>query len=319
MYLYCAVTVWEMHSWRSIGWLIGGSVIGAAIALVLWRGLTPLLPRAHSEEPPSRNEFVVPPYLPTELTFAGEVVPLQYADVREALDYELCVAANWHSQILQMLKRSTRYFPEIEEILSQEGVPTDLKYLAAAESSLNERAYSPSKAAGLWQFLESAGKEYGLVINSEVDQRYDIERATRAAATYLKEAYARFGSWAMAAAAYNMGQNGLARVASAQTEGSYFDLHLNLETGRYFYRILALKLVLEHPTRYGFFLRPEEHYAPLAYTRYPVDSTLSDLPAFAKAQGLNYKLLRHANLWLRTTRLTVNGGEGYQLRIPTAR
>lgn len=303
---------------RNIALGLACILLGGLISVVWREGVLSVLPRVHSEERAARSEFVGQPYIPNELFFAGERIPLEYEDVREALDYELCVAANWHSQILQMLKRSTRYFPELEQLLGEEGVPADLKYLAVAESSLNERAYSPSKAAGLWQFLEAAGKEYGLVINEEVDQRYDLERATRAACAYLKAAYARFGSWAMAAAAYNMGQNGLMRVTFAQTEDEYYNLHLNIETGRYFYRILALKLVLEYPERYGFALRPEERYAPIAYRRYDVDSTL-DLPAFAKAQGLNYKLLRRANPWLRTTRLTVKGDEGYQLRLPLTR
>ena len=303
---------------RNIAFGIVGILLGGLLSVVWREGVLSVLPRVHSEERATHSEFVGQPYIPNELFFAGERIPLEYEDVREALDYELCVAANWHSQILQMLKRSTRYFPELEQLLSEEGVPADLKYLAVAESSLNERAYSPSKAAGLWQFLEAAGKEYGLVINEEVDQRYDLERATRAACAYLKAAYARFGSWSMAAAAYNMGQNGLMRVTFAQTEDEYYNLHLNIETGRYFYRILALKLVLEYPERYGFALRPEERYAPIAYRRYDVDSTL-DLPAFAKAQGLNYKLLRRANPWLRTMRLTVKGGEGYQLRLPLTR
>lgn len=271
--------------------------------------------RSDPSAPQLLNNYVGQPPLPRELFFAGERVPLENVDVRESLDHELCVASNWHSQILLMLKRMQRYFPEFEPILRENGIPADFKYLAVAESSLNERAFSPSKAAGLWQFLEQAGKEYGLIINDEVDQRYDIVAATHAACRYLNSAYRRFGSWSMAAASYNMGQGGLQRSASVQGEKSYYDLYLNIETGRYFYRILALKLVLENPELYGFHLRSEERYKPYPYCTVQVDSTISDLAAFAKTQHTNYKMLRQLNLWLRSTKLTVEPDTHYVLRI----
>lgn len=271
--------------------------------------------RSESQIPQLQTNYVGQPPLPKELFFAGERVPLENTDVRESLDYELCVASNWHSQILQMLKRMTRYFPEFESILQENGLPSDLKYLAVAESSLNERAYSPSKAVGLWQFLERAGKEYGLVINDEIDQRYDIVASTNAACRYLKAAYNQFGSWAMAAAAYNMGMSGLQRIATKQAERSYYDLHLNIETGRYFYRILALKLVLENPELYGFHLRPEERYKPYPYCTIQVDSTITDLAAFAHAQNTNYKMLRRLNPWLRSTKLSATPDTPYTIRI----
>ena len=261
------------------------------------------------------THYVGQPPIPKELFFAGERVPLEYDDVRESLDYELCVASNWHSQILVMLKRMQRYFPELEPILKENNIPSDFKYLAVAESSLNERAFSPSKAAGLWQFLESVGKEYGLTINEEVDQRYDIVAATQAACRYLKSAYNRFGSWSMAAASYNMGQNGLLRSVALQGENRYYNLHLNIETARYFYRILALKLVLENPELYGFHLRPEERYKPYDYAILRVDSTITDLAAFAKSQNTNYKMLRRLNPWLRGAKLTVTAPDHYALRV----
>lgn len=261
------------------------------------------------------THYVGQPPIPKELFFAGERVPLEYDDVRESLDYELCVASNWHSQILVMLKRMQRYFPEFEPILKENNIPSDFKYLAVAESSLNERAFSPSKAAGLWQFLESVGKEYGLTINEEVDQRYDIVAATQAACRYLKSAYNRFGSWSMAAAAYNMGQNGLLRSVALQGENRYYNLHLNIETARYFYRILALKLVLENPELYGFHLRPEERYKPYDYATLRVDSTITDLAEFAKSQNTNYKMLRRLNPWLCGPKLTVNASDHYVLRV----
>ena len=260
-------------------------------------------------------QYVGQPPIPKELFFAGERVPLENIDVRESLDYELCVASNWHSHILHILKRMPRYFEEFEPILRENGIPTDFKYLAVAESSLNERAYSPSKAAGLWQFLERAGKEYGLIINDEVDQRYDIVAATQAACRYLSSAYRRLGSWSMAAASYNMGQGGLQRSAAEQGEKTYYDLHLNMETGRYFYRMIALKLVLENPELYGFHLRTEERYKPYPYCTLQVDSSIVDLAAFAKSHNTNYKMLRMLNPWLRSTKLTVAPDTHYVLRI----
>ena len=271
--------------------------------------------RSDTTAPQTLSNYVGQPPIPKELFFAGERVPLENVDVRESLDHELCVASNWHSQILLMLKRMPRYFPELELLLREGGIPSDFKFLAVAESSLNERAISPSKAAGLWQFLEGAGKEYGLTINDEIDQRYDIIAATQAACRYLNRAYRRFGSWSMAAASYNMGQNGLLRSSTVQGENTYYDLHLNIETGRYFYRILALKLVLENPELYGFHLRPEERYKPYPYCTVEVDSTITDLALFAKMQGTNYKMLRQLNPWLRSTKLTLAPDTHYTLRI----
>ncbi len=261
------------------------------------------------------DHFVGQPTIPTELYFAGERIPLENSDVRESLDRELCVATNWHSQMLLMLKRSTRYFPEIEPILRSNQIPDDFKYLAVAESSLNERAYSPSKAAGIWQFLEGVGRDYGLIINDEVDQRYDLSRATKAACDYLQTAYRRFGSWMMAAAAYNMGQNGLQRVMAQQGEHRYTDLHLNIETARYLFRILALKLVLENPELYGFRLRASECYKPYQYNEIVVRNTIPDLALYAQSQHTNYKMLRLLNPWLRGTVLTIPLGQEYTLRI----
>lgn len=296
------------------GLLIG--VIGASICFLCYEEWGVGFPLVQSSTPQlsnPRSGYVGSPRIPDTLYFAGERVPLERDDVLESLDRELCVASNWHSQILLMLKRSSRYFPEIDSLLIANGIPRDFKYLAVAESSLNERAISPSRAVGLWQFLEKVGQEYGLQIDDEVDQRYDIACATAAACRYLQGAYQRFGSWFMAAAAYNMGNNGLQRVVGLQGATNYFDLHLNIETSRYVYRILALKLVLEHPEEYGFQVPNSERYAPYAYRKLFIDSTINNLALFAQAHGVTYKQLRRLNPWLRGYKLS--GGK-YTLRMP---
>lgn len=265
----------------------------------------------------SARPLYLQPHVPKELAFAGERIPLEKVDVWESLDRELCVNGNWHSQMLQILKKAPRYFPIIEPILKREGVPEDFKYLAVAESNLNELAYSPSHAAGIWQFLEGTAKDYGLEVNEYVDERYHLEASTHAACAFLKDSYRQFGSWAMAAASYNMGRAGLQRVADSQYEGGYYNLHLNVQTGRYFYRLLAFKLIMEQPLLYGFYLQKEELYAPYECDELQVDTAISDLARFARQQGGNYKTLRLANPWLRAKELPAKEGKTYTIRMLT--
>ena len=260
--------------------------------------------------------FAMP--LPDKIDFAGEVVPLERADVRESLDRELLVNTYWHSNTLLAIKRSYRWFPVIEPILKANEIPDDFKYLAVIESALSN-ATSPSGAKGFWQFLEDTGKEYGLEITEQIDERYDVEKSTQAACHYLKDAFDRYGSWAMAAASYNMGMGGLQRQLGRQNQQAYWDLLLNEETARYVYRILAMKEIFNHADQYGFVMRPAELYEPLSYEVYAVDTAVANLASFANEQGISYKLLKWYNPWLRENYLKVSQGKSYQIKIPNGK
>jgi hypothetical protein len=253
--------------------------------------------------------------LPNQIDFAGESTPLNLVDVRERLDREMLVNTNLHSTTTLILKRANRVFPVIEPILKKYGVPDDFKYLAVIESVLSN-ASSPAGAKGFWQFLEETGKGYGLQIDEQVDERYDVAKSTYAACHYLKDAYDIHGSWSMAAASYNMGMGGLQRRAGQQYQNSYWDLLLNEETGRYVYRILAMKEIFNHADQYGFVIRPAELYEPLNYTTVQVNSSISDLAVFAKEQGISYKILKWYNPWLRESYLKVPPGVTYEIKIP---
>jgi hypothetical protein len=252
---------------------------------------------------------------PTELTFADEEVPLDIIDVREKLDQELLINTYWQSQTLLLIKRSNRWFPVIEPILAEEGVPDDFKYLSVIESGL-QNVVSPAGATGYWQFLKSTGRDYGLEINNEVDERYHIEKATRAACDYLNEAYQKYGSWSMAAASYNMGMAGLDKQIERQKIDNYFDLLLNIETGRYVYRILAIKEILSKPAQYGFHFRPQDLYPPYETKVVTIDSAVDDFADFAKDNRVNYKILKILNPWLRDNFLTNPALKQYEVKLP---
>lgn len=252
--------------------------------------------------------------VPSSISFAGEAVPLDIPDVKERLERELLVNSYFHSNTFLMLKRMTRWFPVIEPILAQQGVPDDFKYLCVAESGLaNVTSYAGAK--GFWQFLEGTGEEYGLEINGEVDERYHVEKATKAACQYLKWAKNKFGSWTEAAASYNMGVAGLTRQMERQHQQDYYDLLLNSETSRYIFRILALKEVLSHPAEYGFVISPVDQYKPYQYKEVLVDSSIADWADFAKRYNTNYKTLKILNPWLRDTSLTVKYNT-YMVKVP---
>jgi soluble lytic murein transglycosylase-like protein len=254
--------------------------------------------------------------LPKHLTFAGEQVPLMDDDVRERMDRELLVNSYWHSQTLQNLKLANRWFPIIETILRQNGVPEDFKYLAVAESNLRN-VVSPARATGVWQLLEGTAEGYGLTVNGEIDERYDVERATHAACAYLKEAYERYdGNWTLAAASYNMGMAGVDRELRQQKVESYYDLYLNTETSRYLFRIMAFKLIYQQHERFGFILEQEDYYSPLDYYVVEVNSSITDIAQWAKDQGTTYKAVKLLNPWLRSDRLTVSTGKVYEIKLP---
>jgi len=253
--------------------------------------------------------------IPSELTFCGEPVPLQLIDVRERLDRELLVNTYWQSNSLLAHKRANRWFPLIEQILEREGVPNDMKYIPLVESGLTN-VVSPAGAAGFWQFIQPTAVAQGLEVNAEVDERYHMARSTEAACTYLKAAYARYGSWAMAAASYNLGRGNLQRQLDRQQETDYFALLLPEETSRYVFRILAMKTILGDPERYGFHLREKDLYPPYRTQAMEVATPVADLNAFARAHGTNYKTLKLLNPWLRDNTLTGLPGKTYQVLLP---
>ncbi len=259
--------------------------------------------------------FIFSLTMPDKLDFAGEQVPLNYFDVKESLDRELHVNTYWQSQTIFFIKRANRYFPEIEAVLKEEGVPSDFKYLAVAESGLTN-SISPLNAVGFWQFLKKTGKECGLEISDEVDERYNLELATHAACKFIKESYSKYGSWTLAAASYNMGRDALSKQLELQKENNYYNLYLNDETARYIFRILAIKILIENPELYGFHISKSDLYPPFKYTLLKVDTSIPDLALFAKKYNTNYKILKIFNPWIRDSALTIKNKVSYSIKIP---
>ncbi|MFY8138117.1 MAG: lytic transglycosylase domain-containing protein [Flavobacteriales bacterium] len=252
--------------------------------------------------------------LPEKIDFCGEEVPLNDPDASEKLDRELLVNSYWHSNTLLSIKRARRWFPVIEPILKENGVPDDFKYLALIESGLLN-VTSPSGAVGYWQFLPETAIQYGLIVNDEVDERYNVEKSTQAACRYLKEAFARFGSWSMVAASYNMGMGGLAKQVQKQGQNNYFQLLLNDETARYVFRILSMKEIVNNADKYGFVIRPSDLYEPYKFSVVEVDSTIDDFAAFAKQYNLTYKQVKMLNPWLRQGYLKNKERKVFQIKI----
>ena len=260
------------------------------------------------------NVYALP--LPENMDFAGEPVPLNEPDIRERMDRELLVNTYWQSNGLLIFKRANKYFPIIEPLLEKYGLPDDFKYLAVAESGLENNS-SPAGAAGFWHFLKSTGREYGLEINDYVDERYDLEKATKVAAEYLKKSKDRFGSWTLAAAAYNAGNGGVnIQITRQKSDNNYYDLLLNDETSRYVFRILAFKEILSNPEKYGFNFRQKDLYAPIPTYNVKVDTAVTDFADFARKFDINYKILKLHNPWLRDTYLKNSSGKEYFIQIP---
>ncbi|WP_461533624.1 lytic transglycosylase domain-containing protein [Sinomicrobium sp.] len=249
------------------------------------------------------------------LSFAGEPVPLDEPDIKERMDRELLVNTYWQSNGLLLIKRAHKYFPVIEPILKKHGIPDDFKYLAVIESGL-QNVVSPARATGFWQIMSATGKEYGMEINQNVDERYHLEKSTEVACEYLKKAKERFGSWTLAAAAYNAGQNGIARQQERQEIEDYYDMLLGSETGRYVFRILALKEILSDPAKYGFNIEQKHMYTQVPTKKVMVDYEIENLAAFAREHGINYKILKIHNPWLRETKLNNKSKKKYYIEIP---
>jgi|TARA_R110002072_G_scaffold259535_5_gene418119 hypothetical protein len=253
--------------------------------------------------------------IPDELTFAGEKVPTELYDIKERMDRELLVNTYWQSNGLLLIKRAHKYFPIIEPMLKKYGIPDDFKYLAVAESGLENNS-SSAGAAGFWHFLKSSAKEYGLEVNQNVDERYNLEKATKVAADYLKKSKKRFGTWTLAAAAYNAGNTRIARNLKKQQVTDYYDLLLNSETSRYVLRIVALKEVLSYPKKYGFEFEKEDLYTSPATRTVKVDTVITNIASFAKGFNTNYKELKLHNAWLRENKLNNKSRKLYKITIP---
>ena len=260
-------------------------------------------------------QVVTPPRIAEGIAFAGTPLPLERVGVRERMEKELLIGTFRHSSSLLTLKRSGRWFPLIEPILVDSGVPVDFKYLAVIESGL-ANAVSPSDARGFWQFMKPAAEEFGLRVDRDVDERYHVEKATRAACAYLKAAHRRYGDWILAAASYNMGMSGLSRRLDEQQGECYWDLMLNAETARYIYRLYATKQVMENPEAHGFMLTAEDWYAPMAGRDTVLVDSVDDLAEFARNAGVSYNALKTLNPWLRTSRLPIPQDRYYVVRLP---
>jgi len=273
--------------------------------------------KAKSEPPKSTSDKyeIQALELPENLNLAGERVPIERQHIRERMDRELLVNTYWQSNGLLLLKRANKYFPILEPLLKEYGLPDDFKYLAVAESALIDETSSVG-AAGMWHFMKNTGKEYGLEINQNVDERYHIEKSTKVAAQYLIKAKKRFGSWTLAAAAYNAGNYGVSRRLEAQGVTSYYDAFLPNETERYVLRIIALKEVLSNPRKYGFKFEEKDLYTMEKTRTIKVDSAITNIALFAKNFGLNYKELKLHNPWLRQNKLNNRSQKVYEIKIP---
>jgi hypothetical protein len=253
--------------------------------------------------------------IPKQVSFAGESVPLDLFDVKEALDRELLSNTYFHSQTIRLIKLANRFFPQIEPVLKKNLIPDDFKYLALAESGLTQ-AVSPVKAVGFWQLMKGTALEYGLEVGSEVDERYHVAKSTEVACKYLIDSYQKYGNWTMTAASYNAGRRGVDRQIERQKKENYYDLLLNEETARYLYRVLAFKLIFEDPEAYGFALSKKDLYPEIPVQVIKVDSAVSDFADFAAEHNTNYKILKYLNPWLRDTKLSNPSHRSYEILVP---
>lgn len=253
--------------------------------------------------------------IPEDLNFAGEKVPQNDPEIMERVDREFLVNTYWQSNAVLLMKRANKYFPIIEPILAKNGIPDDFKYLAVAESGL-QNVVSPAGAAGFWQIMKATGKEYGLEVNSNVDERYNLALATQLACEYLKKNKEKFGSWTLAAASYNAGAGAINKYMGIQQATDYYDLLLGQETGRYVFRIMAIKEILSHPEKYGFEISKEDLYATVPTFTVEIDKPVEDFATFAKEYEINYKILKRHNPWLREPHLNNASGKNYVIEIP---
>lgn len=256
------------------------------------------------------------PQVPEKVTFCGKEIDLTRYDRYERMDRELLAFTFMHSTSIQMIKKANRYFPIVEPILKAHGIPEDFKYLMAIESNCNPTARSVAGAAGLWQFMQTTGREYGLEVNKNIDERYHVEKATVAACKYIKDAYAKYNDWVAVAASYNAGQARISTQLNKQGVDDMLDLYLVEETSRYVYRIIAAKIMFSDPTQFGFYLKASDLYMPIPYKEVEVTTGISNLATWAREQGITYALLKNLNPWLRDTFLQNVSKRTYILQIP---
>jgi hypothetical protein len=307
-----------LKNWRPAILVKNILVVSGLIGIILVFSFSDFSKPIENEKKEIKSELSVSSIpIPQNIVFAGEKVPVELFDVKEALERELLVNTYWHSQTLLLLKRAKRYFGQIEPIMHKNNIPDDFKYLALAESGFTNTS-SPAGATGFWQFIPATAKEYGLEINNEIDERYHIEKATDAACKFLQKSHEIFKSWTMAAASYNCGRRNLGTQVQRQYSNNYYDLLLNEETSRYIFRIIALKLILNNPQEYGFNLSDEDFYKPIPYKEVKVNYPVKDWAIFAFEKGTNYKLLKYLNPWLRENFLTNKEGKTYLVKIPAA-
>jgi len=254
--------------------------------------------------------------IPANIEFAGKTIQLERYDMRERFDREQTVIAYNHSVSFLYIKRANRYFPIIEQILKQNGIPDDFKYLAVIESNLDPRALSGAMAAGLWQMMPKTAEQFGLEVNDEVDERYHIEKETAAACKYFKSAYKKYNSWTSVAASYNAGMGRISEELEQQQVSESFDLLLNAETSRYIFRILAVKQFLENPKSFGYTLDREQFYQTISTKEISVKGSVDDWTIWAAKFGISYSQLKDFNIWLRNRKLTNPNGKEYIIQVP---
>ena len=287
------------------------------LGTVILISLTSQSIRSDDNQPTGDSEFDYSCIdIPSSMEFCGTTIDLTRFDRRERMDRELLAFRYMHSTSLQIIKRANRYFPIIEPILQANGIPDDFKYLMAIESNVNPLARSVAGAAGLWQLMPGTARDFDLEVGNHVDERYHIEKSTQAACKYLKQAYSRFHNWETVAASYNAGQGRISQQMEKQYVDNALDLQLVEETARYTYRILAAKLLLTAPQKFGFYLKASDLYPSIPYRTITVTESIDDLPRFAKSQNINYALLRNLNPWIRSTSLPCHGNKKYTLKIP---
>ena len=264
---------------------------------------------------------VVPGYritsieIPKDLNFAGEAVPQNDPEIMERIDREFLVNTYWQSNAVLLIKRANMYFPIIEPILAKNGIPDDFKYLAVAESGL-QNVVSGAGATGFWQIMKATGKQYGLEINDNVDERYHLEKATQVACEYLKKYHAKYGTWTLAAASYNAGTGSIDKYMGIQQVNDYYDLLLGQETGRYVFRIMAIKEILSHPKKYGFDVKQKDLYKGVPTFKVDLDKPVLSFAVFAQKYDINYKILKRHNPWLREPHLNNSSKKKYVIEIP---
>lgn len=291
------------------------------IHTILFAAALAAVPATHAQQPASSRIFsrVVNPDIPSSMTLCGKNVSLDRTDMYERLDRELTSLAYTHGNTLLTIKRANKFFPVMAPILKSNGVPQDILYMACVESSLNPRALSPAKAGGIWQFLPATARQYGLEVIDEVDERYNLEKATAAACRYLKNSLSKYGgNWSSVLASYNGGPARISSELGNQQAENAFDLYLTDETSRYMFRVMAMKLIMENPAAYGFGLRTHQLYFPQEYKEVKVSGSVADWASWAKEHGISYRQLRDDNPWIRARKLTNKSGKTYTVKVATA-